>query len=57
MHRYNGFLSSKVNIISIQSVIFSLHAIVLEHQQILEIFFMEYTIKVVREVNNTDQTI
>ena len=32
MGRYNGFLSLKVNILSIQSVLFSSHAIFLEHQ-------------------------
>ena len=57
MGRYNGFLSSKVNILSIQAVLFSLYAILLEHQIIFMNLFYEFTIKVVRKVNNTDQTI
>ena len=32
---YNELLSLKVNVISIQTVIFSGHAILLEHQQVL----------------------
>ena len=54
---YNGFLSLKDNILSIHSVFFSWHAILLERQWFLWTFFMEYTIKVVRKVNNTVQTI
>ena len=57
MYRHNGFLSLKINILSIQSVLFSWHAILLEHQKFSWIFFMKNTIKAVRKVNNTDQTI
>ena len=57
MERYNGFLSLKVNILSIQSVFFSWHATLLVHQQVSWTFFMEYIVKVVGKVNNTDQII
>ena len=42
--RYNGFLSLKVNIPSIESVLFSLHAILRDYQQVLLTFFMENTL-------------
>ena len=57
MKRYNGFLSLKVNILSIQSGLFSWHATLLVHQQVSWTFFMEYIVKVVGKLNNTDQTI
>ena len=57
MQSFNGFLSLQVNILGIQSVLFSWHAILIEHKLVLWTFFMEYTIKMVREVNSTDQTI
>ena len=40
MGRYNGFLSSKVNILSIQAVLFSWYAILLEHQIIFTNLFL-----------------
>ena len=57
MGRYNGFFILQVIILSIQSVLFSWHAILLKHQYVSSIFFVEYTIKVIREVSNTDQSI
>ena len=53
MGRSNKFLSLKVNLLSIESVLSSRHAILLFSWT----FFMKYTIKVVRKVNNTDQAI
>ena len=53
--RYNGFLSLKVNILNIHSVLFSWYACY--SAGVSWSFFMEYIIKVVRKVNNTDQTI
>ena len=55
MGKYNEFLSLKVNILSIQSVLFSRHAVM--HAKVSWTFFMEYTIKVVSKVNKTDQFI
>ena len=49
--RYNGFLSLKVNIPSIESVLSSLHAI------LRDLFHGIHTIKIVVKVNNIDQTI
>ena len=57
MGRYDGFLSLKVNILSIQSVLFSWHAILLERQEVSWTLFVECNIKVPRKVNNTDQNI
>ena len=57
MGRYNGFFLLEMNILSIQSVLFSWHAILPEHQYVSWKFFVEYTIKVIRKVKNTDQTI
>ena len=57
MGRYGGFLLLKVNILSIQSALFSWLAKPLEHKYVLWTLFVECTIKVVRKVNNPDQTI
>ena len=51
-----NFCRQKWIFLSIQFVLFSGHAILLE-QQVSWTFFMEYTIKVVGKVSNTDQTI
>ena len=57
MGRYGGFLLLKVNILSIQSALFSWLAIPLEQKYVLLNLFVECTTKVVRKVNNPDQTI
>ena len=51
------FLSLNLNIMSIQSFHFTLHVMLQEYEQDSLTFFMGYTIKVVRKLNNTDQTI
>ena len=56
MGRYNGLKSLKVNVVSIETALFSWYAILLEHH-VSWTLFIEYTIKVVRKVSNTGQTI
>ena len=43
-----------MNVLSIQSIFFCLHAILREYQQVSWHFFMEYTTKDARKVNNID---
>ena len=53
--RYTGFLSLKVNVLSIQSVLLSCYAALLEHQQVSWTFSIQDTIKVVTKVENKYQ--
>ena len=54
--RYNDFLLLRENILSIQSGLLFLHAILKKYKMFLG-FFIEYTIKVARQVSSTDHTI
>ena len=54
--RCNEFLSLKHNILRIQSVLVFLHAILHNLDEVF-LFFIEYTLKVVRKVSSEDETI
>ena len=56
MGRYNEFLLLKVNILNIQSIVLSWYLYCQSTNKFYEPFLMEYTIKFVTKVNNTDQT-
>ena len=55
MSRYTGFLSLKVNVLRIQSVLLSRYAALLEYQYVSWTFSIQYTIKVVTKMKNKDQ--
>ena len=49
MGRYNGVLSLKVSFLSMQSALFSWHAILLEHKQVSSTFFWNTLLKLLEK--------